>query len=876
MKNLKILGGIGGIVLILFIWQSFFRLPFIRVNPFEAIPHNTAIIADCKDFLYSQMPSDTLASFKVFQSVYPNDKLVEDLKLFRAIVPNAALPKQRLLAALHLGKREALDWILVLDDQADTFNLEQFADTIRDVRVFEYTYLNQKVYDFKPKNRTKPEFSIAKYRNLVVFGRYSLLVEEVINQLKWVNSNLCRSSAFRRVKKKEGFKRGIDIYINFAFIRDSFRPFLSDLGKREAATLNQWISWSKLSLQFDTVQMAIKGGLIPNKDNHFLKAVRDTSDFRLIQQVLPENIAFAHWWNVGKFKRFYGRQSGSQSKLLKKYFMPWIGKECAFVVTQPFSEEAAVEQFILFKIKDKALAEQHLAQLEEDEGIQQYKYQMFSIKQMTAENWLQPLFTSAQWNAPFYTILEDYIVIANDKAALEVWLDKYIVGETLSNNPNFLAMQDTLPQRAGLFSFWNIFQSGQWLKSLFKEKYQDNILEQIDEQKDVSFQGVCLQPSWTGFSIEGNAILSYIPQSKTSIVWKASLSNKATIAPVVFRNTSRKYEIAIQDRENNFYILDNGGNTILKKNLGDRIISRIHPMDFYKNKQQQYLFNTPNAIHLIDNQGQNVGAFPIHLQSAATNGVTVADFNHTKEYSFFIACNNQNIYGFDATGRPLEGWSPRRGAGVIGQPLQHFQRNSQDYLITFSESRKQVLAYKRNGDYRFRSKVLEGSFPSSLGFQHWDLYPRILATNNEGTGYVVNLRGGGFKLNLKAGNNTHVRSVFCDVGGDRRNDYVVMSGKHLVVYYYKGNNFEKLWEYTFEHPQDEIFAVRMPYQRKYYLGTLCKAKKQINLLNYKGELYPDFPLAGTSVFQVVDMFKAREYILVVGHEDSVYAYRLKK
>lgn len=876
-KNLKILGGIACFILVLYLWQIFFRLPFLRVSPFEAVPHNTAMLVDCKDFLYRQSPPDSLASFQVFQSVYPNDQLMEDLKWFRELIPSSALPKQQLVAALQLGRRESLDWLFILDDQLDTFNIEKFADTLQDTRVFEYTYLNQSVYDFKPKDRKQAEYSIAKYRNLLIFGRYSLLVEEAINQLNKVHSNISRNSAFRRVQKQDGFENGFDLYFNFAFFGDMFRTFLSQQGEKEIEVLKNWLSWSKMSMRFDSVQMAIKGGLISAKGNDFLGAVWDTSDFRNIQTILPENIAFAHWWNVGKFKYFYRKQGGEDSDIIKNYFSPWIGKDCAFVVTQPFSQDSEEEQFIIFKMKEESLATEYLEKLEMEIGLEQsYKYQMFDIHQLRAKGWLKPLLTSEEWDDPFYTILEDYVVVANDKAAIEVWLDKYIVGETLSNNPNFLAMQEMLPAHAGVFSFWNIFQSGQWLTALFKEKYQDSILEKIDDQKDVSFQGMTLHPTWTGFSLEGNAVLSYVPQSKTSVVWKAALDDKATIDPVVFRNTSRQYEIAIQDRDNNFYVFDNGGNTILKKDLGDRIISTVHPMDFYKNKQQQYLFNTPNGIQLIDNQGNDVGAFPIHLQSPATNGVTVADFNHTREYSFFVACNNRNIYGFDATGRPLEGWSPRRGAGVVGQPLQHFQRNGQDFLITFSESRKQVLAYKRNGDYRFRSKVLDGQFPSSLGFQHWDLYPRILATNSEGTGHVVNLRGGGFKLNLKVGNNRDVLSVFCDVGGDRRNDYVVMSGNHLVVYYYRGNTFEKLWEYTFEHPQDEIFAVRMPYQRKYSLGTLCKAKKQINLITYKGELYPDFPLAGTSKFQIVDMFKAREYVLIVGHEDSLYAYRLKK
>ena len=58
------------------------------------------------------------------------------------------------------------------------------------------------------------------------------------------------------------------------------------------------------------------------------------------------------------------------------------------------------------------------------------------------------------------------------------------------------------------------------------------------------------------------------------------------------------------------------------------------------------------------------------------------------------------------------------------------------------------------------------------------------------------------------------------------------------------------------------------------IGALNKRKKEINLLLGDGRLYPDFPLAGTTAFELADLFEDQKNILVVGFEDSVYAYKL--
>lgn len=878
----KILGISSLLIIILYIWQTFFRLPFISVNPFEAVPHNSAMVIELDYWQPTDKGIDSLISFQTFEQTFPICNFLDDFDYLRKLLPLANTPHHA-VAALQVGGAQKLDWVFIMEDPTDTFDLTFFTDTIQNLKVNQYSYQGEPVFDFKAKKNVKnrPDFSMSKYRNLIIFGKYSLLVEESINQLKNPQNNITRQSAFRRIQHKESFEKGLNLYIDFKNMPELIIPFITASARKEVERLKDVAAWAKLGLQFEKHEIHIKGGLIPLSNDRILDVfstdmVANSED---ILKVLPSNVAYGSWFGIHDFKYFLKKLNGKQSRLIQEYFMPWVGEDIAYVVTEPFSQVATTEEFVVFKIKDEALAKEKLKEMKKKEKVlRSYDYQMFSVCQLAGEDWLQPIFVrqDSSWKKPYYTIIEDYVVMGNDKSAIEVWLDKYIVGETLSNNPNFLQFINALPKESSLLSWFNLYHSSRLIQPYFKAKHRSAVRSGIKKLKHVGFQGLTMKRNRSHFSLEGKVVLAAISQNKTSIVWKASLTDKAKMAPVVFKNAAtQQFEIGVQDGNKNFYILNRGGDPILRHRLPDRILSDVYPMDFYKNGQLQYLFNTPNEIFLIDQAGNNVGAFPIHLQSPATNGVAVTDFNRNKDYNFFVACKNRHIYGFDKSGRPLEGWNPRRGTGIVKTPLKHFQRHGKDFLIAFSTNRERILGFRRDGDYRFQSPTMPGKFLSDIAYQDAGQWARVVAVDDRGRTYVNNTLGESFKMYLTVGENENVKFDFCDVVGDRRRDYVALSENSLAVYGYTRNSFKKYWDYTFEHKQDEVFAVYMPGESKAFIGTYSKAKKQIHLLTSEGELYPDFPLAGTSSFVVKDLFNNRENILIVANDDSVYAYRIR-
>jgi hypothetical protein len=186
-----------------------------------------------------------------------------------------------------------------------------------------------------------------------------------------------------------------------------------------------------------------------------------------------------------------------------------------------------------------------------------------------------------------------------------------------------------------------------------------------------------------------------------------------------------------------------------------------------------------------------------------------------------------------------------------------------------------LFAFKRDGRNRFATISLGTSCPEPPQIQLSDKGNRIVAMDKKGVAHIISLEGTSFKLQLQTGKKTDVHFAFADIGGDERKDYLAVSDSTLTAHYYEGNKFQPLFTQSFAVPQRELLAVRVPGREKALVGTVSAEKQQIFLLQENGQIYPDFPLAGTTRFFVADLFSNGQHILVVTNGDSVYAYRVK-
>ncbi len=66
------------------------------------------------------------------------------------------------------------------------------------------------------------------------------------------------------------------------------------------------------------------------------------------------------------------------------------------------------------------------------------------------------------------------------------------------------------------------------------------------------------------------------------------------------------------------------------------------------------LFSTRNYLYLVDRMGNFVERYPVKLRSPATCGVSVFDYDNTRDYRLFIACEDKKIYAYTKEGTLVE------------------------------------------------------------------------------------------------------------------------------------------------------------------------------------------------------------------------------
>ena len=114
-----------------------------------------------------------------------------------------------------------------------------------------------------------------------------------------------------------------------------------------------------------------------------------------------------------------------------------------------------------------------------------------------------------------------------------------------------------------------------------------------------------------------------------------------------------------------------------------------------------------------------------------------------------------------------------------------------------------------------------------------------------------------------------------DIVGDIRKDYVLLSGQSLGVNYYDElGDFRKKYQITLPSIQDDLFPIQLPNQEKAYIATVSYLNNEIYLLDNKAEIIQDFPLAGSTRFEITDFFNDGKQILTVANDNMIYAYRL--
>jgi hypothetical protein len=475
----------------------------------------------------------------------------------------------------------------------------------------------------------------------------------------------------------------------------------------------------------------------------------------------------------------------------------------------------------------------------------------------------------------YFSFIGNTLVLADNIKTVEEVLHFHTIGRTLATDPFYLSVSDLITTRANATFYAVPHKIRPLLISVLSSKATASLVS--DEDFLGNTGAVCLQfHNRDGIFLHSLfARFTGLELDKPQTIWESRLDAPVSGKPALVRNHSTDaIEIVVQDQIGNLYLLNSSGRILWKKPIGEQINSEIFQVDLMKNGRLQFLFSTPSAIHALDRTGNYLTKYPVALKSESTNGLSVIDFDGTRDFRLFIAGSDHQVYCLDKNGNQAKGWDFKGTDGPVSHTVSHYKIKSKDYLVFADDMKLYVL--DRRGEIKVKyekSLALSEKNPVIFDDQQSGKGSRFLATDVDGTLFSFYLDGSVESVKFENFGTDHY-FISDDINQDGLKEYIFFDRNRLEIYKQTG---EKLVSRRYEgqiSARPEIFSTDSKSKR---IGLVFSGKTNILLLQGDGTIYPGFPLRGSTPFEI-GSFNSRtgfSNLLVGSQEPYLFNYAIK-
>ncbi len=744
--------------------------------------------------------------------------------------------------------------------------------------------------------------SLSESNKYLIISPSPILLENALRQMTQTEG-LYTTAAFRKLSQTAGKEAVAHVYLNLKAMPSWLSGWMNPALKKKMEKFTRYGDWASLDLTLhnDAVWMsgfALEGDTL----NSYLNLFKNQKPRKLeAERFLPGNTAAYYTIAVDQPAPFLKGLSdylgGGEAGRKRKNFVEKANAVMGADVVKAWTElefreitigyvcgvaDQSVHSIAMVQVKNGKQAIEKLtiragAATAVKPPRVPARNKDYSIYNMPFEGLPEILggtfFSGVSGN--YFTIIENQVVLADEMQVLEDVLHKYSLNRTLSTDAVFLSLGGVMQATSNASFFAVPLKARPLLESILNPGAVGVFL--ANDQFIQKTSAVGLQFSSGGSMSLHNLFFSFaeVDYTKPQTIWESKLDAKIATKPFIVTNhLTHEKEIIVQDERQNLYLLSSSGRILWKKNIGERIRSTIYQVDIMKNGKLQYLFSTNNAIYLMDRNGAILPKYPVKLKSTATNGITLMDFDGTRDYRILVACADNKVYMLDRAGNPLKGWPVGPVSGPVTHPVQWFRIQDKDYLV-FCDALK-VYFLDRKG----KAKVIpDRDFavsPNNLvqcEAGNLSQGPRFRITDADGNVNTIQLDGTVESKKLGEFSADHY-FFYDDINRDGLNEYVYIDKNRLEIFSQSG---EKLITRKFSGnvtglPEFYVFNAKT---RR--LGLTISSQNEIMVLNGDGSLESGFPLYGNTSFTVGKLGQSAPYenLLAGSSEGYLYNYAIK-
>lgn len=441
-------------------------------------------------------------------------------------------------------------------------------------------------------------------------------------------------------------------------------------------------------------------------------------------------------------------------------------------------------------------------------------------------------------NAKYFAKYNEFVIFSDTKETLQSIIADALNNNTLANTDAYKNISENLSDEASLY----IFKDSEGLSQILGKNvsgYNANAVQYVYENNYAHVNGIMQKFKRP---IASNSITEAYTTSIDAVILSAPQTVKNHI--------TGSHDIAVQDVNNQLYLISNSGIVLWKKQLQGKILGDIEQIDMYKNGRLQLAFVTPNRLYVLDRNGNDVTSFPRKYNDKITQPLSVFDYDKKKNYRLLIT-QGKNLLMYDAKGKSVNGFNYRNNNFDITTQPKHFRIASKDYIAFATGSQLKIL--NRQGSVRI-------NVSDKIRFSDNELYlyqNKFTSTNTIGQLIQVDTKGKIYTKNLGLTDKHKIKTT--------SKTLVSMSDNKLNI---KSRSIDlDFGEYT----NPKIFYLN----DKIYVSVTDLQSKKVYLFDSQAKSIANFPVFGTSsaVLQKLDKEKGLE-LITQADENTIVVYKL--
>ncbi|MEI6123964.1 MAG: DUF3352 domain-containing protein [Bacteroidota bacterium] len=420
---------------------------------------------------------------KLNQSAMQLDSLIKGNKTLDML-----FSERQLVIAAQMTSATDYDFIFAIDLKKAS-KISFLKNYIKDLLgYFDYTMTKRNFENVEilelVKSNSNEILSICFIDNIMVCSYSPMLIEKSIHEKD--SEYWTKNERVRFVSTEIKGNKLFNFYLNFSQLDDYLRCYLSE-SSAMVKSMSENLYFSAFNVTFDAEKLQWDGYTSVNDSlPSYFKALANVAPgkwkaYEVISDkaALYVSMSFDNQESFfDKLKAVYKSEDTTKAqdyaktiKKVEKYlkinleedFFGWIGSEIAFVKLQPSANMREDDAIALIHASDIAKAQEGMDKITKKVrrktlGLVKFndtEYKNYTIKYLEY-GWFLKLFFGklfSKFDKPYYTIMDDYVVLSNSPSCLMDMIDDYTVGKTLSHNADFMKFLGNFDSKANISAF---------------------------------------------------------------------------------------------------------------------------------------------------------------------------------------------------------------------------------------------------------------------------------------------------------------------------------------------------------------------------------------------------------------------------------------